>query len=87
MTFQFAGKRAASEITGLSEHTLKAKRLQGFLNEGIHWVRCGNKVLYNIPLLQDWLHNSNDPVAHYRAIDLYLASLPSNQAKSLRRVG
>lgn len=49
--------------------------------EGLHFVtdEAGDR-LYNLDLIADWIANLNDPVAHGRAIELYLASLPSNQA-------
>ncbi len=56
--------------------------------EGCHWTRISNqKVLYNQELLQDWLANRNDIDAHLRAIELFQASLPSNQKRSRRKAG
>lgn len=83
-------KHIAARITGLSIHTLK--KLRGDkaheanrLTEGIHFVRYGTHcVRYNAELLRDYAATRSDPEAHKRAIELYLASLPSNQP---RRVG
>ncbi|GFE70049.1 hypothetical protein [Chroococcus sp. FPU101] len=41
--------------------------------------------LFNLQLIQDWLVNKSDPTAHQRAIDNYLANLPSNQNKTNRK--
>jgi tRNA(His) 5'-end guanylyltransferase len=56
--------------------------LQGLLIEGIHWVRMNSRCIrYNLELIKDWLHNRHDPAAHQRAIEIYQASLLSNQRK------
>ncbi|MEM6432604.1 MAG: hypothetical protein AAF773_01910 [Cyanobacteria bacterium P01_D01_bin.115] len=69
----------------LSSTTLKKYRLQGLLVEGIHWVRVNSRCTrYNLELIQDWLHNRQDPAAHQRAIEIYQASLLSNQRKPSR---
>lgn len=54
--------------------------------EGLHYVTdpSGDR-LYNLTLIADWVANINDPVAHERACELYVVSLPSNQAKSAQR--
>ncbi|ELR97396.1 hypothetical protein [Gloeocapsa sp. PCC 73106] len=81
---QFVTKRDAQELTGFSCETLKKWRLTGKLTEGIHWIRVGNServVRYNALLLIDFLQNYHDLSAHQRAIDAYLASLPSNQPR------
>ena len=85
--FQFANKQVASERLSLSFTTLKKYRLDGTWIEGTHWVRVNSRcILYNLELLQDWLHNRQDPIAHHRAIDLYHAGLVSNQKGSKRRI-
>jgi hypothetical protein len=86
MVTRFVRKREAAQLTGLSEETLKKLRLNGELKEGIEWVRQNSRcVLYNAPLLIDFIQNRNDPAAHQRAITAYLASLPSNQPKTRGR--
>lgn len=53
---------------------------------GLHYVTDPNgDRLYNLTLIADWVANINDPVAHERACELYVASLPSNQAKPSQR--
>jgi hypothetical protein len=78
----FVNKRDAEQLSGFSCETLKKWRLSGKLIQGIHWIKIGDSdrvVRYNSVLLIDFLQNQNDPVAHQRAIDQYLAGLPSNQ--------
>lgn len=70
----------------ISRSTWKRRRFDGSLQEGIHWIRVGNRVLYNLNLVQDWLVNHQvAPEAHERAIAAYLESLPSNQARKAGR--
>lgn len=84
--FQFANKQMASERLSLSFATLKKYRLDGTWIERTHWVRVNSHyILYNLELIQDWLHNRHDPIAHHRAIEIYHASLISNQKRSTRR--
>lgn len=79
---QFISKREATQYLKLSDTTLKRYRLRGVLIEGIHWVRINSRCIrYNLELMQDWLHNRHDPIAHQRAIRIYQASLLSNRKK------
>ncbi|MBD2596526.1 hypothetical protein H6G74_19630 [Nostoc spongiaeforme FACHB-130] len=81
--YQFVSKQVVSKLTGLSGETLKRYRLQGKLQKDIHWVVLNSRVVrYNITLVLDWVQNHvSNPNAHLRAIDNYLADLPSNQRK------
>ncbi|MCU0570102.1 MAG: hypothetical protein MUF49_26460 [Oculatellaceae cyanobacterium Prado106] len=82
---RFVKKRELSRQTGLSGETLKKYRDLGFLRENIHWIRINSKlVLYNLPLILDWLQNIHDPDSHWRAVEAYLTELPSNQIKQRR---
>ncbi|PAX56171.1 hypothetical protein [Brunnivagina elsteri] len=84
--FQLATKQQASEILNMSFSTLKKYRLDGTWIEGTHWVKLNSRCIrYNLQLIQDWLHNRHDPIAHYRAIDLYHAGLASNQKRTNRK--
>lgn len=86
MNTQFCNKHRLSELTGLSSETFKKYRLSGKWTEGIHWQRINSRcVLYNLPLILDWLANQNSPSAHQQAIQNYLASLASNQPKKRGR--
>ena len=76
----FVDKHSAAKITGLSAETLKRARLSGNLIEGIHFVKLNSRtVRYNDQLLQDWMQNRHDELAHQRAIEIYQASLLSNK--------
>lgn len=82
----FVNKRQASQQLNLSGETLKRYRLQGDWIEGIHWVRLNSRcVRYNLDLIQDWFHNRQNPNAHMRAIEMYQATLLSNQRKVGKR--
>lgn len=49
---------------------------------GIHWQRLSHhQILYNLPLILDWVANRGSPELHERAIRAYLAALPSSQPK------
>lgn len=77
---EWCDKHCASSITGLSIFTLRDWRLNGKLVEGIHWVRIGVRcVRYNSQMLRDYMVTQSEPNIHQRAIDNFLASLPSNQ--------
>ncbi|MGA7934970.1 MAG: hypothetical protein WCA35_15595 [Kovacikia sp.] len=67
----------------VSEEFLRKKRYQGILLEGVHYIRIGEHkgILYNRPLIIDWMINRRFPNVHQRAIDNFLASLPSNQPR------
>jgi hypothetical protein len=79
------GSKLVHEV-GLSKSTFKRYRLQGLWQEGIHWRRLNSRtVLYNLPLILDWIANQHNPHVHQRAIENYLTSLPSNQTKRGRK--
>jgi len=81
--YQLVNKQVAAEMTGLSSETLKKYRLEGILQKDIHWVVINSRVIrYNISLVLDWMQNKDsNPQGHLRAIESYLASLPSGQKK------
>ena len=81
--YQFIDKNVAAELTGLSSDTLKRYRQKGKLQKDIHWVSINSRVVrYNKTLLIDWIQNhQSNPKAHSKAIENYLASLPSSQKK------
>lgn len=89
----FIDKRQALQSFKFSSTTLKKYRLEGIWIEGLHWVRINRRcVRYNLELIQDWVHNCQDPVAHQRANtacseanEQYQASLMSNQKRSGRK--
>jgi hypothetical protein len=66
--------------TGLNKYQVKAMRMSGRLIKGIHVQYVAPRALvYNLPLILDLIANSHDELAHQRAINVYLSSLPSNQ--------
>jgi hypothetical protein len=78
MLSHFCSVDEISRFTSLSPSACKMYRLKGLWVEGIHWFRLHhNSVLYNKTLIEDWIVNRSNPIAHQRAIDAYLASLPS----------
>ncbi|PSB25348.1 excisionase family protein [Stenomitos frigidus] len=89
MNPQFCNKHRLSDATGLSPETFKKYRLSGKWIEGVHWQRLNSRcVLYNLSLILDWVANRSSPCVHQRAIESYLAALPSNQPKKRgRRAG
>jgi hypothetical protein len=79
-------KWEAGRMLGLSPETLKKYRDRGYLIEDIHYYRWNQRLIrYNITLLKDWAVHRNNPAAHQRAIELYLASLACNQPKKRGR--
>ncbi|MGB3655679.1 MAG: hypothetical protein WBA41_31330 [Rivularia sp. (in: cyanobacteria)] len=82
--YQFIDKNVAAKLTGLSGDTLKRYRQKGKLQKDIHWVSVNSRVVrYNKTLLIDWIQNhQSNPKAHSKAIENYLASLPSSQKKT-----
>lgn len=81
---QLVDKNEAAKILGISPDTLKQYRLQpnSTLIEGIHYHIWNSRTIrYNPTLIADWGIHRNNPVAHQRAIDEYLATLPVNQPK------
>ncbi len=74
-------KHAAATLLGISVHTLKPYRSLHW-QSGIHYQHLNSRtVRYHRELLLDWLATRSNPELHQRAIEAYLASLPSNQPK------
>lgn len=84
--FDFVSKQEASQHLSLSFSTLKKYRLNGTWIEDIHWIRVNDRCIrYNLQLIQDWMQNRHDPIAHHKAIDLYQASIIANQKRSNKK--
>lgn len=81
---QFLTTPQLTEVFPLGKSQLQVLRDSGTFQEGIHWVKHpgsnGRRVLWNWALIQDYLATNGGP-AHQIAIENYLASLPSNQAR------
>ena len=77
---QFVSKQQAVEQLNFSASTLRRYRNEEIWIEGLHWIRLNSRCIrYNLELIQDWIHNQEDPAAHQRAIAIYQARLLSNQ--------
>ena len=77
--------KGAAKILGISTHTLKLFRKRHW-TLGIHFQYLNSRTIrYHEGLLRDWVANISDPQAHQSAIEVYLASLLSNQKKKRNR--
>lgn len=80
MDCQFVSQYEVARHLNVSATTLKRYRRDGKLIEGIHWMRLSQRCIrYNLDLIRDWLQNRNNWPVHRRAIEVYQASLLSNQ--------
>jgi hypothetical protein len=63
---------------------LRKWKALGKFKEGIHYSKTGKTapILWRVDLVMDRIVNWNDDLTHQRAIDNFVASLPSNQRKS-----
>ncbi|MDX2270359.1 MAG: hypothetical protein NW237_00185 [Cyanobacteriota bacterium] len=70
------------ERLGLSIRTLQILRREGSLIQGIHFSEINTRlIVYNLPLMIDWVANRHDPDAHIKAIENFQASLLSNRSR------
>jgi hypothetical protein len=70
---------------GMSPSTIARWRKAGLLELGIHYFQINpTNILYHVELIQDWIANKHQPELHERAIENFLASLPSSQPKPKR---
>jgi hypothetical protein len=68
---------------GISRSTLRRLRISGELRKGIHWINkpgSETRISWNRDLMRDWAANGGNCSAHDKAIEQYLASLPSSCA-------
>jgi hypothetical protein len=69
----------------VSTSSLARWRKAGSLEEGVHYFKTSpTSILYNVELIFDWLANKHQPELHERAIENFLAALPSSQPKPKR---
>ena len=81
----WVNKNVAAQILGISPHTLRIYRKRHW-TLGIHYqYRNSRTIRYHEGLLRDWAANIFDLQAHQRAIEVYQASLLSNQKKKRNR--
>jgi hypothetical protein len=70
----------------VSTSSLARWRKAGLWQEGIHYFKTSpTSILYNVELIYDWLANKHQPELHERAIENFLAALPSSQPKPDRK--
>lgn len=75
-------KREMAKLLSVHPDTLKDYRQE--MLEGVHFIRPNSRVVrYNPALVAHWFANRQNPAAHQRIIEEYLASLPEN--KPLKR--
>ncbi|BAZ45415.1 hypothetical protein NIES4102_24370 [Chondrocystis sp. NIES-4102] len=81
----WVNKRTAAQLFEISTHTLKLYRQRDW-TLGIHYQYLNSRTIrYHEGLLRDWFANISEPQVHQRAIEIYLASLLSNQQKKRNR--
>lgn len=86
ITELFVEAKAITEKLGLSTHTLQTLRTDGSFIKGIHYTEVNSRlILYNLPLIVDWLVNRHDPNSHQRAIEIFQSSLLSNRRRSKKK--
>ena len=81
-------KHTTAEALSISPSTLKKYRLNAKfqLYEGIHYYKLNSRTIrYNLDLMVDWAIHRNDPHAHQRAIEAYLAKIAKTQAQSRKK--
>jgi hypothetical protein len=78
---QWAGAptREMCVAAGVSADYLKNLRVRGLLRRGIHWYTLpdSDRIIWVRDLVRDFLVHG-DTLAHQRAIERYLTSLPSS---------
>lgn len=75
---QFHPLRTITDRTSLSASAIYRLRKCGHWQEGIHYsVLSPKKIVYNAELIMDWITNRAQPQIHERAVQTFLASLPS----------
>lgn len=71
---------------GVSADTLKDWRVAGVLEKGLYWTsfpHIPSRIFWNKDLVRDWFVTGKDSLAHKRAIEKYLGSLPSSDEYKL----
>ena len=82
ITQLFVDANEIQEKLGLSGNTLQTLRREGTLIQGLHFSEINSRlILYNLPLMIDWVANRHDPAAHLLAIEHFQANLLSNRPR------
>lgn len=78
-------KHAAAALIGISSETIRIYRKR-YWEDGHQYQRYNSRTIrYHRELILDWAANRSSPECHQRAIEAYLASLPSNKPKTCGR--
>ncbi|MDZ4874972.1 MAG: hypothetical protein CLLPBCKN_004368 [Chroococcidiopsis cubana SAG 39.79] len=78
-------KHAAAALIGISSETIRTYRKR-YWEDGYQYQRYNSRTIrYHRELILDWVANRSSPECHQRAIEAYLASLPSNKPKTRGR--
>ncbi len=79
LTWECVPTREMCLCAGVSTDTLKNWRVNELLTRGIYWHNLPDSpnIVWVKDLVRDYIVNGNSP-AHQRAIEKYLASLPSS---------
>lgn len=82
ITQLFVEASVIQEKLGLSNKTLQALRRERAIIQGIHYSEINaHLIVYNLPLMIDWVANRNDPDAHLLATDRDFCSARSDLAQ------
>ncbi|MBD2072388.1 hypothetical protein H6F86_00370 [Phormidium sp. FACHB-592] len=83
----FAQVNVAAHLCGVSDSTIDEWIKIGKLVERVHFIRTSDRMrLFNVELLRDRIANWDDDVAHQKGIQVYQASLLSNQSLQRHKV-
>jgi hypothetical protein len=75
--------KTLAEKTQLCTRTFSRLRASKTWEEGIHFFKISKCLIrYNLPLIEDWIANRQHPEHHEKAIENFLASLPSSQPRN-----
>jgi hypothetical protein len=78
---RFVTTPALMEVVQVSGAYLQDGRKTGLFKKGMHYTTLpgSNRMLWNLDLVKDLFINADNPEAHERACEAYLAALPSSQ--------
>ncbi|MEG3439968.1 hypothetical protein V0288_22765 [Pannus brasiliensis CCIBt3594] len=80
--YTFIKRKELTNTISISQSKIKELMRTGQWIEGIHFTRYSKRMnLFNVQLIRDWLVNHHDPLSHQRAIENFLATLPSNRSR------
>jgi hypothetical protein len=66
-----------------AKNPARGRKKAPLLTEGVHWIAYSSrKVLFHRELMRDFVANYNRPQHHQKAVEKFLADLPSSRAVS-----